>query len=252
MIKAVCFDVHDTLIDKGRGKGLAAGKKSAVEALRKKYHHINDELIEQAWRNCLIKAKDLQKDGREISSHEWYSDMLREMGISQFDENLINEFNRAFMLGFQPHTTVLPGARECLQHLSDAGYKLAVVSNSLGSNTRIDLEVTDLINFFDQIVISSEVGWRKPNRKIFRRVLELLEVEPTEVVFVGDNLFEDIRGAIDAGMHPVAVRTTRETNINPAGGGLDQIDFKGPVLDTLFDLEKVINQLQKDGGGWKL
>lgn len=172
---------------------------------------------------------------KTMTVHEWYSEQLRDMGIDQFDEDLINEFNRAFMFGFRPYTTVLPGARESLLHLSNAGYKLAVVSNSLGTNTRIDLEITGLINFFDQIVISSEVGWRKPHPEIFRRVLELLAVQPSEVVFVGDNLIEDIKGALDAGMQAVAVRSARGKSLSLSEGtnaGLGQFDFKGPVLDT--------------------
>lgn len=247
MIKAICFDVHDTLIDKGRPAGMAAAKKLAVEFLRKKYPHVNDDLLEQARKSCFVKATDLHKIGREFSFYEWYGEQLRYMGIGQFDEDLINELNQAFMLGYRQYTTVLPGARESLQQLSDAGYKLAVVSNSLGTNTRIDLEITGLTGFFDHIVTSSEVGWRKPHPKIFQRVLELLEAEPAEVVFVGDNPKEDIRGAVDAGMHTVAVRCGREKNISSAGGanGLGQSDFKGPVLDTLFDLVEVINQLQK-------
>lgn len=246
MIKAVCFDVHDTLIDKGRGKGLAAGKKTAAAALSKKFPHVNEEVLEQAWLHCLIKAKNLQEIGREISAHEWYGDQLRFMGIDQFDEDLINEFNQAFMLGFRPFTTVLPGARESLVALSDAGYKLAVVSNSLGSNTRIDLDITGLTSFFNQIIVSSEVGWRKPHPKIFRRVLELLEVEPTEVVFVGDNPKEDIRGAVDAGMHAVAVRAAEKSTGLATGknDSLEKFDFKVPVLDTLFELGEVINQLK--------
>jgi len=244
MIKAVCFDVHDTLIDKGRGKGLAAGKKSAIDALSNKYPHVNEDVYDQARQKSLVKAKNLQKAGREISAHEWYSEQLRHMGIDQINEDLIKEFNQAFMRGFRPYTTVLPGARECLQRLSDSGYRLAAVSNSLGPNTRIDLEITGLIDFFDQIVISSEVGWRKPHPEIFRRVLELLAVEPHEVVFVGDNPNEDIQGALDAGMQAVAIRRTWKKDISPPGGtdaSLEQFDLKVPVLDSLFDLWDIIS-----------
>lgn len=249
MIKAICFDVHDTLIDKGREAGRAAGKKSVVAALSKKYPHVNEVLLDQAWQKSLVKAQGLQKEGREISAQEWYSEQLRHMGITQFDDDLIKEFNQAFMLGFRPHTTVLPGARECLQHLSDAGYRLAVVSNSLGTNTRIDLEITGLTNFFAHIVTSSEVGWRKPHPKIFRYTVALLGVEPSEVVFVGDNPTEDIKGAIEAGMHAVAVRRAGDKKISVTGGGdanPGQFIFNGPVLDSLLDLMCVINELQKD------
>lgn len=152
------------------------------------------------------------------------------------------------MNGFRFYTTVLPGAREALQYLSLSGYKLAVVSNSLGPNTRIDLETTGLTNYFDHIVVSSEVKWRKPHPEIFRRALELLDVRPSETVFVGDNINEDIKGAIDAGMQAVLVRHSKENNSRFSAKtkvNLEGLRFDGPVLYNLFELEKAINQMQR-------
>jgi beta-phosphoglucomutase-like phosphatase (HAD superfamily) len=47
------------------------------------------------------------------------------------------------------------------------------------------------------------IGLRKPDPMIYRLALELLDVEPGEAVFVGDRLFEDVRGAAELGMTTV-------------------------------------------------
>src|SRR6476660_3004784 len=52
-------------------------------------------------------------------------------------------------------------------------------------------------------VFSSEVGMRKPHPAIVERALEALEVEPENTLFVGDRLFEDVRGAAELGMTTV-------------------------------------------------
>jgi putative hydrolase of the HAD superfamily len=55
----------------------------------------------------------------------------------------------------------------------------------------------------DFSVFSSEVGLRKPHPAIFERALDALDVEPEQALFVGDRLFEDIRGAAELGMTTV-------------------------------------------------
>jgi putative hydrolase of the HAD superfamily len=55
----------------------------------------------------------------------------------------------------------------------------------------------------DFSVFSSEVGMRKPHPAIFERALAALGVEPQRALFVGDRLYEDVRGAGELGMTTV-------------------------------------------------
>jgi putative hydrolase of the HAD superfamily len=63
-----------------------------------------------------------------------------------------------------------------------------------------DLDEMGVLERLDFTVFSSEVGKRKPHPDIFRRALEALEVAPEEALFVGDRLYEDVRGAGEVGM----------------------------------------------------
>jgi putative hydrolase of the HAD superfamily len=64
--------------------------------------------------------------------------------------------------------------------------------------------VEDLVEqLFDAIVISEEVGVRKPDRRIFDLTLTRLGVEADDAVFVGDHPETDIRGAQEAGMRAI-------------------------------------------------
>jgi len=66
------------------------------------------------------------------------------------------------------------------------------------------------------VVISDEVGWRKPHPKIFQIFLDELKLDPGEAVYVGDDLKYDIEGARAAGMKTVLVSgsgTVREDEI---------------------------------------
>jgi len=58
-------------------------------------------------------------------------------------------------------------------------------------------------HFFDVVLISGELGYRKPHPLVFRRLIEELRVEKDRLIFIGDDLESDIRGAQEAGLIPV-------------------------------------------------
>jgi putative hydrolase of the HAD superfamily len=94
-----------------------------------------------------------------------------------------------------------PGALETLRRL---GLRLAVVSNSNGTVARL-LEHLDLARWLDAVVDSAVVGFEKPDPRIFRHAAEMLGVEPTEAVHVGDLYSVDVVGARAAGASPILI-----------------------------------------------
>jgi putative hydrolase of the HAD superfamily len=79
-------------------------------------------------------------------------------------------------------------------------------------------------------VFSSEVGFRKPDPRIFERVLEALGVAPENALFVGDRLYEDVRGAGELGMTTVQALWFRADE-HPEGAEPDHQAFT--QLDVL-------------------
>ena len=100
-----------------------------------------------------------------------------------------------------------PGAHThaLLESLRGRGLKLGLVSNAFDPGWLLhrDLEQMGLAQRLDFSVFSSEVGTRKPHPAIFERALEALGVEPERTLFVGDRLYEDVRGAGELGMTTV-------------------------------------------------
>ena len=71
-------------------------------------------------------------------------------------------------------------------------------SQALASlSSKADAGVSDL---FEAVIISADLGLRKPNPMIFRRMLEILALEPESVLFVGDTPREDVMGARNVGI----------------------------------------------------
>jgi putative hydrolase of the HAD superfamily len=95
--------------------------------------------------------------------------------------------------------TVLPGVTDALARLRGSGLALAVVANwdySLHDHLRNHR----LRNWFDAVVVSAELGARKPDPAPFRAALEQLGVEPARALHVGDHPPHDEIGARAAGM----------------------------------------------------
>ncbi|XP_020533608.1 haloacid dehalogenase-like hydrolase domain-containing protein 3 isoform X2 [Jatropha curcas] len=86
------------------------------------------------------------------------------------------------------------GAYETLVFLKEAGVKLAVVSN-FDTRLRKLLKDLNVLELFDALIISSEVGYEKPDPKIFKAALDQVCVEASRAVHVGDDLKADKDGA---------------------------------------------------------
>ncbi len=104
---------------------------------------------------------------------------------------------------------LVPGARETLAVLRARGYRLGLVSNTPWGSPdylwRGQLERFGLARFFEVTCFSSDVGFRKPDPRIFRAALKALDVPAGRAVFIGDEPEADIGGAHAAGLGSVWV-----------------------------------------------
>ncbi|HEY8477354.1 MAG TPA: HAD family hydrolase [Chloroflexota bacterium] len=99
----------------------------------------------------------------------------------------------------------IPGVAELLQVLRGR-YRLAVISNTGitgGTYLRQVLAAHRLLDYFDVLSFSNEVGTVKPHPRIFWHTLEQLGVAPSEAVHVGDVEELDVAGARNAGLRAV-------------------------------------------------
>ena len=92
-----------------------------------------------------------------------------------------------------------PGAGALLAELRERGLKVAIASN-FDSRLRSVLTCFPESRLLHDVVISSEVGWRKPAAGFFAALCRRLECDASEILFVGDSRYNDYDGARQAGM----------------------------------------------------
>ena len=115
-----------------------------------------------------------------------------------------------------------PETEYVLNILKDREFKLGVVSNATDLLRRV-FDNLGLTKYFDFLVISDEVGVRKPSPKIFHLAMDKAGTSPGRSLFVGDKLATDVEGAKRVGMNAVLVdrvnafpdaRCLREKDLN--------------------------------------
>jgi putative hydrolase of the HAD superfamily len=89
-----------------------------------------------------------------------------------------------------------------LERCRARGLKVGVISN-WDERLRPLLGQMGLAPYFDTVLVSREVGHHKPERQIFERAVESLQVPPAHILHVGDSVAEDLEGAAKAGFHSV-------------------------------------------------
>jgi putative hydrolase of the HAD superfamily len=99
---------------------------------------------------------------------------------------------------------VLPETPPFLHKLRAQGYRLGVISNSIGT-MELQLERVGLRHYFEVAIDSAVVGVEKPHPEIFRIALERAKVLPADAIFVGDTNATDMGGAHLAGLAGVLI-----------------------------------------------
>jgi putative hydrolase of the HAD superfamily len=229
MIKAIIFDLDDTLL---------WDKKSVETAFRKtcehaiQVHNLDPVELEEAVRlearklyetyetyeftqmiginpfeglwgtfddegDCFQKMKAIVPGYRK----EAWTKGLQRMGIN--DEDLGSALAELFPQERKKHPYLYEETFKVLDRLRDT-YKLVLLTNGSPSLQHTKLEITsELVPYFDQIIISGAFGIGKPDASIFQHVLAESGVTADEAIMVGDNLMTDILGASRVGMRSV-------------------------------------------------
>ncbi|MGC9217657.1 HAD family hydrolase [Acidithiobacillus sp.] len=99
-----------------------------------------------------------------------------------------------------------PWAKGLLKQLRGT-FRLGVVSDAQRAFALPELRVTKIRKYFDAIAISGDLGYRKPDPRLFHAVCSDLGVSPSEAIFVGNDMFRDIFGAREAGLRTIWVKT---------------------------------------------
>ena len=246
-IKAITFDLWDTVFidDSDEAKRKRAGRlPKSLERRRLMRDFIQKHrLIDQSTVNKVYDAVDLAF--RKVW-HEHYVtwkvaerlDIIQkalevELPADEMDE--LVRLHEEMELEFMPD--IVPGVKDAINSLSQ-NYRLGVISDAIfspGRALRKILENYDLLHFFHTFVFSDELGHSKPDPAVFASACMQLEVEPNELVHIGDREHNDILYAKKLGVNAVLCTAALDRGSDPQNADGHFSDYA--------DLDTIINDL---------
>ena len=211
MIRLVTFDFWDTLVTDSpenlraqRGLRVAAIRRALRDAGAPVSETEAEDVHERSGETLVERFWSLHRDPSPAEQLRIVLDTRGEGIAARLDPAAFAAALDAYISPVLAHPPDLcPGAGRAVRELAARGVSLGIVSNTgrtPGVILRRVLERHGLLGYFGAISYSDEVGFRKPEARIFHVTLERAGMAPDEAVHVGDNPDADVVGAQGVGM----------------------------------------------------
>ncbi len=182
--------------------------------LRKSYERLVSEAREESRGRLVSEVRGMREaaDGvfPEIQIERVFRALFAEKGVEP-EASLVLRAGQFFRILSMEYIRLYEGAAELLESLKARGKRLYLLSNAQRIFTEPELRLLGLEPYFDGIMLSSDWGVRKPDRRFFEILLGRFELDPGECVMIGNDGLCDMEGARRAGMATCYVRS----NLSP-------------------------------------
>ena len=190
---------------------------SKVFIERYKYH--NEKLWDLYRQNKIEKYK-LRNERFKIT--------LDEFGINS--PELATNLGEDYVAHCPKKTNLFPYVHSTLTYLKER-YALHIITNGFEEVQYQKLENSNLIDYFEQIITSEQVGFKKPSQQIFKFSMLKAFAKPSDSLMIGDDLHADILGAKDIGMAQVFFNPLKHVHSN------SEITYE---INCLSELEEIL------------
>lgn len=219
MIKAILFDFNATLICAPEWMALETRTlpQDAFRLLASQGH------VDPLSRKQLLKAdetfqlarKTANLTNRETSHVVDLIAVIDALGYQQAVSHFLAEETVTILQRrCVPNVSLMADVETTLKRLLATGFQLGIISNAAYSPFLIwTLEHFRVLSLFEEVVVSADVGIRKPSLEIFRTTLDSMRINPSQAIYVGDDFHKDVVPAKQLGLRAVWYRPTGDTSI---------------------------------------
>ena len=196
-MKAVCFDLDGTICDLWEGEGVARIKLIDILSERTGMERGElSKLYDTKWANIKRNYMGWVAKGMdEVDIREKHmNDVFETIGLETGARDLAELHCKTTMDGI----IIYPDAIRVLESM-DKKHRLCMITNGPPDWQREKLEKLSISEYFEEIIVSGEIGHHKPSPKIFNEMTRRMVVEPSEIIYIGNDYRKDIVGANGVG-----------------------------------------------------
>ncbi|WP_334332865.1 YjjG family noncanonical pyrimidine nucleotidase [Companilactobacillus sp. HBUAS59544] len=204
------FDLDNTILDTKANAEKALHKMSPLidfpfDPEQIKYWHVlNDQLWEEFEQKKLTRSDLLVKRFKLYFEH--------------FNRKVDGEkFNQTYLNLFKMQDVLMPHAQNALEKLSH-NHRIFAVSNGTKDKQYNQLTQSHLMQYFEKLYLSEDIGYQKPDPTFFKYVVDDLNWSKSQMLVIGDSLTADISGANKADLDSVwfnPKKVNNDTNFRP-------------------------------------
>jgi YjjG family noncanonical pyrimidine nucleotidase len=194
--KSIFFDLDHTLWD------FETNSREALTELHHSYQLERKGIEQQAFLAAFKKINtglwhlyDTGKIKQEVIRLQRFHRIFQEFDVEAYDLSL--QFSTDYVNQSPKKGNLLPHAKEVLEHLHP-NYPMHIITNGFSEIQSIKMASSGITNYFQSVVTSETAGHKKPSKEIFEFALNKNNLQPHEVVMIGDNLLTDMGGAKNA------------------------------------------------------
>ncbi|HUP00242.1 MAG TPA: HAD-IA family hydrolase [Gemmatimonadota bacterium] len=225
MIRAIIFDLDNTLVDFMSMKRLAIG--AAIDAMI----DAGLELDRDSAEHEILAIYE-----REGIEYQRVFDDFLESHLGRIDHKILAAGIVAYRRAREAALVLYPHVTVTLMELLKRGLKLAVVSDAPRREAWLRLCYLNLHHLFDVVVTFEDTGERKPSTLPFERALERLGIGADEALMVGDWPERDVVGAMKLGIRTAFARYGDTFGTSDSGA-----DFELPDIHHLVEIVAELN-----------
>ena len=208
-LEAVTFDYWNTLVHEQPGHMGLLRREAWAARLGAVGVVLAGEVVDRAFEGSWARYVERWHANVQYLGEEAAHDLLVDLGVADLEPELHDALVDDFLsVGLRAELELAPNVADALATLRDAGVRIGIVCDvgmTASPILRSHLERHGILDRFDHWSFSDEVGWYKPDRRIFEHALAGLGgIEPARAAHVGDIRRTDVAGALAMGM--VAVR----------------------------------------------
>lgn len=187
-IKAITFDAGGTLVHAWPPVGTAYAEVLADHGIE-----ADGEALQERFMQAYKKATERPRDRIDLQAERvFWRKVVAETVADVCPEDRLDPVFNDLWNAYASSTRwrLYPGAKDTVHHCKESGFRVFLLSNA-DSRFRQTFEELGFNDLFEDLFISSEIGYEKPDPRIFHHVREKIACNPEQILHIGDSPFHD-------------------------------------------------------------